>query len=87
LLAWGKVEFTVGMDSSDRADDPRGDGEAAVVAALEGNSFSRRDLENAAATGGADIDACLGRLVEHGRVVRIEGEGESVYEMSVLRAG
>jgi hypothetical protein len=27
----------------------------------------------------AEIDACLQRLVEQGRVVRIEGEGEPVY--------
>jgi hypothetical protein len=66
-----------------RSDEPRGAAEAASVAALEGNSFRRRDLENAAAVSLAEIEACLTRLIEQGRVVRIERPGEEDVHVAV----
>lgn len=72
------------MDSNGSADDDRGVAEAAIMAALEGSSVRRCDLEEAAATAGADIDACVTRLVEEGWVLRMEGDGEAVYVMSSM---
>jgi hypothetical protein len=75
------------MSVKGRADDPRGAAEAAIVAALEGGSSTLREVERATRVADGQIESYLTQLVEQGRVVRIEGEGEELYAMASLSAG